>query len=229
MAGGARIVQAPIDGFWRIGRGRDPLAPRPRGPVDFGDSKSGNRWDSATGRFSVLYFSSTLEGCFGETLGRFRPDPGLAFIEDEWRDRLFMELGAIPADWRTRRTAVRASPAPGGPSDFLNIQNARNIQLIKKALGPSLAMFGYTDVDLGLLQGPDRRVTRLVAEWAWTQTTKQEEPRFAGIRYVSRLNPDWELWALFDDIQLVEHQRSAILPTMPDLSKVAKLYGLHVH
>ncbi|MDQ6773457.1 MAG: RES family NAD+ phosphorylase [Candidatus Dormibacteraeota bacterium] len=76
-----------------MGRGDDPLRPPPRGAADLGDTKAGNRFDSLTGAFGVLYFGTNLEVCFGETLSRYRTDPKLAFIEDEWRERNFMPRG----------------------------------------------------------------------------------------------------------------------------------------
>lgn len=66
-------VGAP-DGVWRVGRAPDPLAlpdPVPRSLPD--KPGLGNRFDSPAGTYRTLYFSTTLAGCYGETLARFRP------------------------------------------------------------------------------------------------------------------------------------------------------------
>lgn len=91
----------------------EPLAlPLPLPPADLDRAETGNRFDSALGNFSVLYFGSSLETCFGETLARFRPDVNLlALIEDEWRDMGFMSVGSVPADWR-HLLFLRTRPVP---------------------------------------------------------------------------------------------------------------------
>jgi hypothetical protein len=74
--------------------------------VDLADTRAGNRFDSFLGNYSVLYFGASLEVCFGETLNRYRRDPALAFIDDEWEKLGFMPRGTVPADWRHRRTSA---------------------------------------------------------------------------------------------------------------------------
>ena len=69
------VVRAPSGGVWRIGRAPDPLSasgPLRRSELD--SPKTGNRFDSPFGAYRVRYFASRLEGCYGETLARFRPD-----------------------------------------------------------------------------------------------------------------------------------------------------------
>ncbi len=95
MAPSPKVVEPPTSGLWRVGRSPDPL--RFSDPLDPGLLESratGNRFDSPTGDYRVCYFATTLDGCFGETLSRFRPDPGLSSIADEEE---FMALGEVPA------------------------------------------------------------------------------------------------------------------------------------
>jgi hypothetical protein len=103
-------VDAPSS-VWRIGRGPDPLEIRDAlPPEDLDRPGVGNRFDSPLGDYEVLYFSSSLEGCFGETLARFRPDlEVMELIKDEWQERGFMEVGGVPAEWRYKRLAVNVS------------------------------------------------------------------------------------------------------------------------
>jgi hypothetical protein len=112
------VVAPPDDGVWRVGRAPDPLAPPDRLPQSALDQPTtGNRFDSPTGAYRVLYFATTLEGCFGEALARFRRDPSmLALVQDEWSQRGFMRVGDVPSDWRQRRIAVHVRFPQSGPS-----------------------------------------------------------------------------------------------------------------
>lgn len=100
-------VRPPTSGIWRIGRGPDPLQLRdPLGPEDLDRPRIGNRFDSPLGLYRVIYFGRTLEVCFGETLARFRPDLNLlALLGEEWKERGFMQPGAVPREWRDPGTA----------------------------------------------------------------------------------------------------------------------------
>ena len=70
-------------------------------------SSGANRFDARSYDYGVLYFGSTLQACFAETLARLRPSVKLlALVEDEWRRAGFMDAGSVPADWRQRLTAV---------------------------------------------------------------------------------------------------------------------------
>lgn len=175
-----KTVTAPDDGFWRIGRGGVALDYPPRAPIDMSDARSGNRFDSYTGRFSALYFGSTLQACFGETLSRFRKDPVLAFLDADW-DGIggFMKRGTVPADWRTRRTAVRAKVQEDAL--FLDVEDSATRSLLMKELGPTLSMIGCDDLDVAAIRGYDRRVTRFISEWAWGQELGDGRV-FAGLR-----------------------------------------------
>lgn len=96
------------------------------------------------------------------------------------------------------------------------------------ALG--LAALGYSDLDTGLIRGPDRRVTRLVANWAYQPMADvaDELYRFAGIRYVSRLSNDWVCWAIFPGVELEQRQALPVEREMPALVAVAERFGLRV-
>lgn len=79
-----------------------------------------------------------------------------------------------------------------------------------------------------MVRGADRRVTRLLAELIYSFQDEDGLPMYAGIRYLSRLSSDWELWAVFDrtELQLVESR--PVLRTDDALIEVAKTYGLKV-
>lgn len=224
---GLRIVAPPVDGVWRVGRGNDPLAVGDAPAINLGDSRAGNRFDSYTGSYEVLYFGTTLDVCFGETLNRFRCDPRLAFIEDEWADLGFMPRGGVPADWRSRRTAIKARIGTTGR--FVDVEDQETREALARQSGPALAMFDVADLDVATIRGPDRRVTRFVSEVLWRLQDQNGEPAFDGIRYLSRSSTDWECWAVFDRADILEVERHPILKSDALLNQVAALYGLTIH
>jgi hypothetical protein len=142
-----------------------------------------------------------------------------------------MATGEVPADWRHRRLAVRAMPAPSDRLPavrFLDVEAASTRAVLRAELGDLLAFYGYTDLDVPTVRGADRRITRWIGRWAYQQRDPQDRPVFAGIRYLSRLSSDWECWVVFEDVVLEEQERRPILRDDEALSRVADLYGLTV-
>lgn len=137
-----------------------------------------------------------------------------------------MARGAVPADWRTRRTAVRVRLQTDRP--FLDVEARATRHALQKILGPTFLLFGVEDLDVSAVRGRDRRVTRLISEWAWAHADPDGRRRFAGIRYLSRMDTDWECWAVFEDEEMTEVERHPILPTTPELLKTAEAYDLIV-
>lgn len=230
-----REVAAPDGGVWRVARAPDPLALpdlAPRSSLD--KPQLGNRFDSPSGSYRTLYFATTLSGCYGETLARFRPDPALAaVIGDDWSRGGFMGIGDVPADWRQRRTAVQArfpKQAPFGDGiRFLDVEALDTREVLRRELGGVLAYYDFDDLDVATVRGGDRRITRMIGQWAFEQANDRGLPRFAGIRYLSRLNTDWECWAVFDHVPIEEMNRKPLLSTDVELRAVCKAYGLTAH
>jgi hypothetical protein len=221
-------VGLPKQGVWRIGRASDPYETRPPlGPDELNTPKAGNRFDSPLGTYSVLYFGTSLEACFGETLSRFRPDPALAAeLEGEWSAGGWLKPGEVPASWRHRRLAVRVKTAE--PLPFLDVEALRTRETLAKVLSPSLSVLGVSDLDVAVIRGGDRRITRFVSLWAWSQTKNDGSERYAGLRYLSRLNTAWECWAFFDRTATEELERRAITREDPALQEVAADFDLRV-
>ena len=136
MALSPKVVEPPKSGLWRVGRSPDPLRfSDPLDPELLESRATGNRFDSPTGDYRVCYFATTLDGCFGETLSRFRADPGLSSIADEEE---FMALGEVPADWRHRRLAVRVVPTPSDTVPairLLDVESAETRAVLREELG----------------------------------------------------------------------------------------------
>ena len=213
--------------MWRVGRNPEPLTVVAPLAHDLRAKRAGNRFDVPG--VGVIYCASTLEGCFADTLARFRPKLDLAeLVADEWKAAGHLRPGSVPAGWRHRRTAVEVSLDPG--YQFLDVDDLDTHQVLRGELALGLAALGYGDLDTGLIRGPDRRVTRLVASWAHQQMADgaDELYRFAGIRYVSRLSNDWVCWAIFPGVELEQRQALPVEREMPDLVAVAERFGLRV-
>lgn len=229
----AAWVTQPEDGFWRIGRTSGPIHfADPPDPTTIASPHAGNRFDSPTRSYSVCYFATDLTGCFGETLARFRPDPLLSSIAAQDAEEAgFMLAGEVPAAWRQVRLEVRAQALPvnGDPIRFLDVESLDTQQVLRSELGEILAFHGHKDLDVSIVRGADRRITRWIGQWAHDQLTDQGLPTYAGVRYVSRLSSDWTCWAVFDRAPLVELERRPILRGDEAMASVASRFSLRVY
>jgi glutamate mutase epsilon subunit len=111
---------------------------------------------------------------------------------------------------------------------FVDVEDLKTRQALRSHLAKVLAAYGYRDLDVSTIRGPDRRVTRLVSQEVHDFAVAAMAP-IAGIRYDSRIRTGWEAWAVFDHVPLTELERRPISRDMPALAKVAKLFGLVVH
>jgi RES domain len=199
-----------------VGRTPDPINfPDPPEADDLDYPRAGSRFDSPTENFRVCYFATDLKACFGETLSRFRPNPVLAEAAQEDG---FMQVGEVPADWRNQRIAVQASFVPNEVLPkirFLDVEALKTRRQLERDLAPLLAYYGYSELDVPTVRGGDRRVTRWIGKWAFEQRDDDGSPLFAGIRYLSRLNTDWECWAVFHDVEIKEISREPIEREIP--------------
>jgi hypothetical protein len=225
------VTEVPREeGLWRVARG-DPFALREPSPpllasLEHPDSGIGNRFDSALGDFRVWYFATLLEGCYGETLAPLRPDPAVRSAIDDGDDDCLMPLGEIAADWRQRRIAVRATFPENRP--FLDVEAAGTRERLRDDLPWLLSKLGLDEIDVGAIRSKDRRLTRWIAQWAWQMRNTVGPPNFGGIRFLSRLNTDWECWAVFEDVLPEEKERKSVLRQDEALRNVADLYGLEI-
>lgn len=92
-----------------------------------------------------------------------------------------------------------------------------------------LAYYGREDLDVATVRGDDRRITRWIAKWALDALDDKGRRMFAGVRYLSRLDTEWECWAVFDDVGLAEVERGPITRQNPDLLSIARDHSLTVH
>lgn len=227
--GALGIAVPPATMLWRVGRRPRPLEVREPRPLPPDETKVGNRFDSLAGHFSCLYLATDPRGCFMEVLGRLKPDQRLAdLVRDEWERTGWMHVGNVPADWRERRCRVQVSVHVQAPP-FLDVDDARTLGALDDQLRPQLDTWGVDQLDTAVIRGRDRRVTRAIADWAWSFRSPEIPDGFAGIRYVSRLDSDQECWALFGGTDVREIGRTSIHPQDPDVRYAAQRLGLILH
>lgn len=223
-------VQPPEEGLWRVGRAPNPFEvrdPAPRlHPKSAEDPGSGNRFDSALGDYFVWYFGTTLDGCYGETLAPLRPSPAVVATVGKNEEGL-MALGEVPADWRRRRVAVRATFPEGRP--FLDVEAADTRARLTNELAWLLNVVGLDDIDVSAIRSRDRRLTRWISQWTWNQRWDATFPDYAGLCFRSRLNTDWQLWAVFGEVVFEERERRSILRQDEALNRVALRYCLDIY
>lgn len=111
---------------------------------------------------------------------------------------------------------------------FVDVEAASTIEVLRGELASQLIAYGYEDLDLSVLRGPDRRITRLISNWVYQQTEEDGSGLFSGIRYLSRLDSRWECWAVFEGVPIEELVRLPIFREDESLAKVAEIYGLTV-
>lgn len=213
----------------RIGYVGSPLKPSFTDAPDLESPKRGNRWNSQRGNFGVVYFGSTWVCCFGEVLQALRPTtPMIQIVKEEWADLGFMMCGKVEAAWRHRRTMVSVSI--NDPRPFVDIEHPDTHEVLTKRMAGVLAALDVDRLDVAVVRGADRRVTRSVSQWLHDQEDALGNRLYAGVRYLSKIDTDWECWAVFDDTEWKEAgARRPIAPDDPDLIRIRDRYYLSVY
>lgn len=133
-----------------------------------------------------------------------------------------MVVGGVPADWRAQRSIVRFELID--PLPFVDADAVETHQSLQRELATELAALDVPDLDIGTVRGRDRRVTRLIAEWAYG-ASDDDGPLYGGIRYESRI-AGGECFAIFDGTAIAERERQPIRLEDPELRAVAGAFGL---
>ncbi|MDF3040787.1 MAG: hypothetical protein K0Q71_3493 [Thermomicrobiales bacterium] len=248
MDHGDVAVASPPPRVYRVARcGGDPFAPPPwdrAGP----DGTFGGRFDDPSAdrgltihqRFRAVYCATTTEGAFGETVARFRPSitllAKLQEIDDEEESGAgpgfkaepgLLAGGVVPADWRIRRHLAQTELEP--TLQFVDLAAPRTHQYLRRVLAPTISALGASDLDFGTVVGPHRALTQHCARAIYELRAGNDAPAFAGIRYLSRLNPEWECWAIFADrLARTSWSATAIASDHPDLRSACGLLGLSI-
>ncbi len=183
----------------------------------------GNRFDVPGGR--VLYAATKPKGAFAETLARFRPTASMRAIPPEG-DEPLMAVGAIPADWRTKR--LLASFSLEDPLPFLDVDNPKTHTYLTDQMAAQLEVLEVANLDVATVRGSNRFLTRAISTWAYVAGDEDGVPMFSGLRYESRLG-SYECWAIFDGTPVGRVDAQAISKTHDDLLSVARTFDLSIH
>lgn len=192
--------------------GRNPLAPPPWSLARGRHGVLGGRFDDPgaqwgipeSERFRMLYFATEPAGAIGESIARFRPSPKTIAAGGPTR-------GVVSREWSGAHEvhSMDLDSASGFAEDgprFVDIHTPEAVQQLRLALAARAAELGIGDVDLATLLGPERQLTQRAARHIYERFDRAGRPAFHGIRYLSRHNPDWECWALFDTRALPPQQ-----------------------
>ncbi len=178
----------------------------------------------------MVYCATQRAGAFGETIARFRRSPrlveGLRTIESEEPFETELEGGVLPEEWRLGRRLGSTRLDEG--LVFADFASAETFQIFTEELAPLLVRFDLEEFDLSLITSRRRRVTQEAARYAYELAGSGQT--FAGARYLSRLNPAWELWALFYDriVQSPEELSETVREDDPGLVEAASVLGIEI-
>ena len=184
------------------------------------------------GLFRVIYCASSRVGAFGETIARFRKSIRLLSylreIEDDEPLDPELEGGLLPEEWRLNRRMGASSLDES--LYFADLEDPRAATMLRREMAPLLRELELDDFDFGDLMGRERRVTQNAARCIYEATDAASRPVFDGIRYASRLNPGWELWAIFADRMV--HEPDDLYQTIsrddPDLREATKILDIEI-
>lgn len=238
MARDLPYVGPPEGGrVFRVSRGFDVFAP-PDWSWAQEDGTFGNRFDDPgkyrgipeEDRFRVIYCATERAGAFGETIARFRRSPRLAEALGEIDDGepLGPELegGELLEEWRLGRRLGSTRLDEG--LLFADLASAESFQILTEELAPVLVQFGLTEFDLSLITSRKRRVTQEAARYAYELADGGQV--FAGVRYLSRLDPEWKLWAVFHDrmVHSPEELSETVREDDPGLTEAASVLDIEI-
>lgn len=208
---GSHVVRAPGAGVHRVSRSIDVFAFYTSQPLSRPVAEAiedGNRWDDAEGKFATVYCASRAETAFGEVIARYRERPGLLERIDDFLTQApdpeydpLLSPGVVPAEFFDGRwighvtvdSAVR----------FVDVDDPATHTAVDVTLRRALREYGVKKIDRSTFLASDRRVTRTIASrYHWLGQTP-DHASWRGLRYLSRLAPDWECWAIWEPSPLL--------------------------
>ncbi|MEV1084993.1 RES domain-containing protein [Streptomyces sp. NPDC050211] len=218
----------PEESLWRVARQADPFRPRVGDPNELQRPRAGFRFDSQRGDYGVLYFGASLTCCFAEVLQDFSPSAKVrAAVDADAHAQGLRLAGVVGADWRHARVAALATVTDGRP--FIDVEHPETHAVLTEELAVALATLNVERLNVSSVRGDDRRVTRTISQWIHDQVDPRETRRYAGMRYLSKINTEWECWCLFADCYLEPGIQNPIPREMPELQAAADLLSLLVY
>lgn len=226
-----KIISSPKTPVWRVSHASNPFLLQTSDP----NLEIGNRYDSPiSGQYSILYFGSELEVCYGELLAQFIPvemEDKPSVLLDRWRrDSRIREY--VPAFWRKKRAVVSVKLMDS--LNFVDMSAPETRRVIFNQMSNKLPELNDNMLEEQMVFDRIRKITRVISGWIYDQRNENGEQLYAGIYYPSRLNKkynvNWNCWAVFaDDKPWQKLSQKPVLKTDVTLQKVARLYGLTIH
>ena len=185
---------APGGPVFRLARAPDPWSWPDWSQANV-DGTFANRWDDPESTYRVLYASSTRFGGFLETLSRFRPDlTVIAELQAIEGDGDPVAAGTVPREWFEQRL-IGIAELDGYHAD---IGAATSLALLRSRLAARAIHYGLADIDAAAIRiTAPRAFTQEVSRLVYECETSGGD-RFAGIRYLSRLDDGTANWAIFE-------------------------------
>lgn len=214
------------------------------------DGTFGGRFDDPRGRYGIppenrfrsIYCATSKVAALAETLAPLRPslrlrqdildttddDEDVEHVLDGTHDPADPSRGLITSDWRNLRQI--GSARLDRSMQFADVTTAESFRELSEVVAPLLSRLGIPRIDLSSITGEQRLLTQECARYIYELDGEDGEPLFAGIRYISHLDGNWECWAIFDDRMRHHDEFSelSIFPDNPDLCEAARLLGLSI-
>ncbi len=107
----------------------------------------------------------------------------------------------------------------------MDIEATATHTFVTEAAASILAGRSVQNLDVALVRGQGRLLTRAIAGWAYAQADSNGDPLYAGIRYVSSLG-DFECWAIFDGTRVILDATENVSRADSPVVEIAALFGL---
>ena len=154
--------------------------------------------------FRTIYFATELAGAFGETIQRFIPGPELLRKIFQGKTPLDPQLlgGIVPAEWLKRRWIGKTRL--DGSLLFVDLTATRTLTALYHTawIPPLIEKLGLSSLDISATTGNSlkhRELTQEIALYIYNQQDSHGQALYAGLKYMSHLNRDWECWAVYYD------------------------------
>ena len=183
--------------------------------------EQGGRFDVVGG--GVLYCATTKTGAYKEVLADFRPSAKTYRIAE---GESLMAHGSMPRSWRDARALAEFSL--GDPLPFVDIESDSTLTHLTKAMADRLDELDVRALDVSVVRGPNRMLTRAIANWVYTRVDEEGVPLYGGIRYLSRFQSQ-ECWAVFNGSVIGTVRTEPILLSDTDLTNVSREFGITLH
>jgi hypothetical protein len=134
--------------------------------------------------------------------------------------------GLITEEWRSKRHIGHTHLPPS--LRFADITTSSTLQHMRRILAPDIHRLKVDDLDLSTVTSPQRKLTQLCARYIYEQIDEKGMPAFAGIRFLSHFDAEWECWAVFEN-RLVhdgEYIEKTIYPDDEDLMTIGHTFRL---